>query len=153
MGVFEIISIIMLVLTVGFSIWTITKIIKKSRYVKNIENKIRLKNKTFNASYIWIILLPLNLLNIHLQIEKFSAQGNLSRERCYIYLGICYIILLILFFIVYVSGRYSYISENCFISSDFNKISLDNSALTYRTDNDILEIYYKENKTISNTKL
>ncbi|MDE6781268.1 MAG: hypothetical protein K2J40_07405 [Ruminococcus sp.] len=145
--VFEVISIIMLVLTVGLFIWHITRIIIKSRYIKNTGNTIRLKNKTFNANYIWILLVPLNLLNIHSQIEKSSAQGNPSRERCYVYLGICYIILLILFVIIYVSGRYSYISENCFISIDFNKISLDNSELTYRTDGDILELYYKK-KTV-----
>lgn len=50
------------------------------------------------------------------------------------------------FAVVSVSGRYSYISENCFISIDFNKVSLDNNELTYRTDGDILEIQYKENK-------
>lgn len=95
MGFYEIFSIIMLVLTVGFLIWITARIIKKSQYVRNTGNKIRLKNTAYNANYTWIILAPMNLLNIFAQIEKSSVQGNPARERCYIYLAICYIILLI----------------------------------------------------------
>lgn len=149
MGFYEISSIIMLVLTVGFLVWITARIIKKSQYVRNTGNKIRLKNIAYNTNYTWvfsIILAPINLLNIFAQIEKSSMQGNPARERCYISLAICYIILFIFCAVVFVSGRYSYISENCFISIDFNKVSLDNNELTYRTDGDILEIHCKENK-------
>lgn len=139
MGFLEILSIIMLVCSVGFFVQTIIRIVKKSRYVRNIENKFRLHNK-FN---IWIILIPIHLWIIYARMANNSMyRGNLSMAKADVYIGIFYIIMWILLIVKHFS--YPYISENCLISIDFNKVMLENNEISYRTDNDILEIYYKE---------
>ncbi|MDE6797095.1 MAG: hypothetical protein K2J36_03680 [Ruminococcus sp.] len=139
MGFLEIFSIIMLVLSVVLFIRTITRIVKKSRYIRNIEKKFRLHNR-FN---IWIILIPIHLWIIYARMSNNSMyRGNLSMSRADVYMGIFFIIMWILLIVKHFS--YPYISENCLISIDFNKVMLENNEISYRTDNDILEIYYKE---------
>jgi len=89
MGFLEIYSIIMLISITGLFIFTLSKIIRKSRYIRNIGNKIRLKNKQFYTNYIWIIFIAVNLLNI----SKLS--NNTSMGISDVYIEICYIIALI----------------------------------------------------------
>lgn len=42
MGVFEIFSIIMLIITAGIFIWKLSVIVRKSHYIRNTANKIRI---------------------------------------------------------------------------------------------------------------
>ncbi len=143
MGIFEIFGLIFLALISISFVLLVIGIIRKVGYLKNTDNKIKVRNKNTALYYVWIFLSLFNIFNVFMQMTTASEQGDLSRERGYCYFAAVWIMFLIYFVFMLCFGRYSYISENYIITLDLFNSKKSKENCRYKISVYSVEIYYK----------
>lgn len=147
MGFMEIFGLIAMLFGIMLFIRFIIIVIFKINYLKNTDNSIRVKRQSMGLYYAWLVIAPFNTLSMFMQMSTASEIGNSSREKAYLYMGISWVLLTVGWFMMSVLGKYGYVSEDCIMIYDVNKINLSCNDCRYKIDDDVLEIYYKKNKT------
>lgn len=148
MGFMEIFGLTAMIFGIAFIIWQFICGICKMKMKKQIENKIRVKNKRMGIYYAWLVIALFNTLNMFMKIASHIAKGNETDATDYFFFGILWILITIGYLMIVIFGKYGYISEDCIIIYDVSKISLNRDDFQYKISDDILEIYYKNNKTL-----
>lgn len=146
MGFMEIFGFIAMLFGIVLFIRFIIIVIFKINYLKNTDNRIRVKRQSMGLYYGWLVISPINVVNMFMQMSTTSEIGNLSREKAYLHIGIFWIMMTAHWLVYVIFARYAYISENYLITHDVDRIKLNHDNCKYRISGDILEIYYKKNK-------
>lgn len=147
MGFMEIFGLTAMIFGIVFITGLFINAVRKINKQKHTENKIRVRKQSMGLYYAWLVIAPFNTLSMFMQMSTASEIGNSSREKAYLYMGIFWALFTVGWLMMTIFGKYGYVSEDYIMIYDVNKINLSCNDCRYKIDDDVLEIYYKKNKT------